>query len=437
MINLKQILAVGLIALTGAFFSSCSTGQGGKISSELSISLSSDKNSIFADGADAVRFTVVDNSSREDVTSSSVIYVISADGAVSECGASFSTETAGTYRFYAEYSEVRSSEITVTASAESVEGITLSASKSSIYSDGGDFSVLSLTDAEGNDVTAQGTFYADGQKIEGNRFSSDKGSVKPVVISAMFGSGTVENTVNVLVSSSFQFTSRALLEEITRTNCQYCPIMIDVISELSKDNPQTVIAYNVHNTVSSVYENWYSEKTKEFSRAFCDLVAEDGDSDKYTAAPRSYLNRSQEKSQVSMNLVQTYRNAAVNGPKDVAVALWSSSTADAITVNATIGTKKDFSGKIVAVLVDNGIDAAQNGVVIDMYRVMRAYYPSPEGQPSQFVTRQPVNFTAEFNLKDTPVTAVENCEVIVFVTDDADGLCEAVQVVAIGEEKGY
>lgn len=69
MINLKQILAVGLIALTGAFFSSCSTGQGGKISSELSISLSSDKNSIFADGADAVRFTVVDNSSREDVTS--------------------------------------------------------------------------------------------------------------------------------------------------------------------------------------------------------------------------------------------------------------------------------------------------------------------------------------------------------------------------------
>ena len=102
-----------------------------------------------------------------------------------------------------------------------------------------------------------------------------------------------------------------------------------------------------------------------------------------------------------------------------------------VRVEATIGTKKDFSGRIVAVLVDNGLTTSSN------YRVMRAYYPSVEGQPQTFTAGQTVRFSADFDLTQLNVTAVENCEVIVFVTDDADGLCEIVQVAGIGEKKGY
>ena len=155
------------------------------------------------------------------------------------------------------------------------------------------------------------------------------------------------------------------------------------------------------------------------------------DSGRYTDAPKTFFNRSKDNYTASSNLTQEFRDKAVSGPKDVAIALCTESTAQTVSVEATVGSKKDFSGHIVAVLVDNGISTESS------YRVMRAYYPSVEGHPQNFVTRQPVHFTAEFDLTQLNVTAVENCEVIVFVTDDADGLCETVQVARIGEKKGY
>lgn len=438
------IFSAGLALVISGLAVSCTTGSGGQDNVDsLSISLSSDKNSIFADGSDAATFTVVNNSSREDITDQAQIFCVSGDQETELTAPKFSTETPGSYSFYAKYNEAISKEISVTAArvdADASSQYTLSAAKNMIYNDGGDFAILTLTDAEGNDVTELGQFYADGEPVEGNRFSTTKGSFSPVVISATVAGSPVKNTVEVTATSSYGFTSRALLEEITRTNCEYCPIMIRVISELASDNPETVIAYNVHNTVSSVYESWYSEKSQEWSRLFCDFInvgANAGDK-KYTGAPRSFLNRSKDDYTASENLAQTFRNAAINGAKDVAIAMWSSTPdANTIKLNATVGTKKDFNGKIVAVLTDNGIEAAQNGEMINMFRVMKAYYPGVEGQAAAFAKGKPQHFEAEFNLQETPVTSIENCELIVFVTDDADGLCENVQVAHVGEAKGY
>lgn len=419
-----------LCIVIAASLVSCTTGQGGHTSAGLSISLTSDKDAIFADGADAVTFTVIDNSSREDVTSASVIYMLSEDGSSSQTSASFSTETPGSYTFYAEYSGARSSEISVTAIMEDAEGITLHVSKNSIYNDGGDFTVITLTDADGNDVTELGTFYANGEQLEDNLFSTTIGSLAPVEISAAIGYNPVSNTAAVTATSSYQFASRSLLEEITRTNCQYCPIMQQVIAELATDNPQMVIAYNVHNTRSDVFSGNYTSVTQEFSKAFCDFILPD-EADRYTAAPKTFFNRSKDNHTASPNLTQEFRDRALGGPRDVAIALCTESVEQTVRVEATIGTKKDFSGRIVAVLVDNGLTTSSN------YRVMRAYSPSVEGQPQTFTAGQTVRFSADFDLTQLNVTAVENCEVIVFVTDDADGLCEIVQVAGIGEKKGY
>ena len=60
-----------------------------------------------------------------------------------------------------------------------------------------------------------------------------------------------------------------------------------------------------------------------------------------------------------------------------------------------------------------------------------------EGQAAAFAKGKPQHFEAEFNLQETPITSIENCELIVFVTDDADGLCENVQVAHVSEAKGY
>ena len=418
-----------LCIVIAASLVSCTTGQGGHTSAGLSISLTSDKDAIFADGADAVTFTVIDNSSREDVTSASVIYMLSEDGSSSQTSASFSTETPGSYTFYAEYSGVRSAEISITAHGENAEGITLHVSKNSIYNDGGDFTVITLTDADGNDVTELGTFYANGEQLEDNLFSTTIGSLAPVEISAAIGYNPVSNTAAVTATSSYQFASRSLLEEITKTNCPHCLIMQQVISELAQDNPQMVIAYNVHNTKSDVFSGNYTSVTQEFSKAFCDFILPD-EGDRHTAAPKTFFNRSKKNYVASPNLSQEFRNMALGGPKDVAIALCTESTAQTVSVKATIGSKKDFSGHIVAVLVDNGINTSSS------YRVMRAYYPSVEGQPQTFTAGQTVRFSADFDLTQLNVTAVENCEVIVFVTD-ADGQCEIVQVAGSKEKKGY
>ena len=183
-----------------------------------------------------------------------------------------------------------------------------------------------------------------------------------------------------------------------------------------------------------------SETSQNYVKAFCDFInVGENAADKYVGAPRSFLNRSKDSySSSTPDIADVFRNAALSGPADVAVSMWSTSSASSIELNAAVGSKKDFTGRIVAVLVDNGIDAEQEGMGnIRMYRVMKAYYPDVEGRPETFTAGTPVSFKAEFDLNATPVTAVGNCELIVFVTDDTDGLCEIVQFARVGEAKGY
>lgn len=154
-------------------------------------------------------------------------------------------------------------------------------------------SVLAITDL--------GTFSANGEVLEGNRFSTTVSSLRPVQVTAEISGIQVGEAVSIMASDRYAFTPRALLEEITRTSCVNCPTMIRVIEHLSADEPQTVIAYNVHNAegASEVYHSYYTD--------------------------------------------------------------------------------------ISAVLVDNGINANQTGMgQIQLRRVMRAYYPSIEGQAAEF-----------------------------------------------------
>ncbi len=433
---MKKFSAAALITAIVLGLAACTTGSGGA-GATLSISLNSDKNSIFADGADAVQFTVLDNNTREDITSKAEIH-LKKDNGTSELynGTKFSTTIPGTYKFFAKSGETVSSDLVITAVAESAEGIVLKASKDGIYADGGDFSVLTLENADGADVTAQGIFFADGEQLEGNRFCTDKGSFTPVTITATFGGGAVANEVQIVASSSYEFNSRLLIEEITRTNCTYCPITIRIIRELAQDEKQTVVAYNVHNTYSSLW-NGFSDVTQGFVFDICDFLKPFGVQN-YTTAPYTVVGR--EKNYPADNITaSTFRELALKCPKDVAIAIESSTTASEIKFKATVGSKKDFTGKVLAVLVDNGLSANQADMgVIDMYRVMRAYYPSVEGEAKTFKTKTPVYLEGSFNLSEVKVTDVKNCEIIVIVTDDTDnGACSNVQFAAVGEIKGY
>lgn len=391
--------------------------------------MSASKQSILDNGEDKTVLTVLYNGS-EDVTAQAELYANDQPLATSE----FTTTTPGSYTLKAIYDGATSNTVTITAvSGESADGITLQASKTAIYPDGGDFAVLSLKTEEGDDVTAQGEFYVNSEKLAGSRFSTTTGSLVPVTISAKFNGLDVANSVQISASSSYSFTNRVLLEDITKTGCQFCPLVIKVIEELRKDAQPLVVPYSVHNSQSSIYSTYYSQATRTLADAFCQYVDVDN-----SVAPKVYVNRSKDEVNASNLSADGLRSQALNGPKEVAIALESSIEGTTIPVKVTVGSKKDFSGKIVVVLVENGIYANQSTMGnIEMYRIMRAYAPSIEGESKNFTNGTPTTYSATFDLNSTKVVNTNNCEVIAFVTDDADGLCENAQFAKVGEVKGY
>lgn len=418
---------------------SCNAGWGGCTSgngkeqdpaTSTTLSLTSSKTSILANGEDVAQLSVYFSGTQQDVTADAELFANDQPLSSSE----FSTTTPGSYTIKATYNGVTSNLVTITAvSGESAEGITLKASKTGLYPDGGDFVVLTLQNADGIDVTAQGTFFANGEELQSNRFSTTTGSLAPVQITAKYNGLDVDGSVAVTASSSYSFTNRVLLEDVTKTNCQYCPIVIRLIEELRQDAQQLVVPLSVHNSNSSIYSAYYTQTTRQFADNVCEYFGLDK-----SAAPKVFINRNKNVANHDTLTADELRAQAVNGPKDVAIALESSVEGSTITVKVTVGSKKDFSGKLVVALAENGIMAEQHTMGnIEMYRMMRAYAPSVEGESKSFKTNSPVSYTTTFDANNLALVNTANCEVIAFVTDDADGLCENAQFAKVGEVKGY
>lgn len=112
--------------------------------------------------------TLIDNVTHEDITSKASFYA----GEQLLNGTSFTTEVPGTYTLKAVFGDITSNTVEIKAVSGDIdaEGITLSVSKEMVFPDGGDFAVLTLTDADGADVSDLGEFYADGKALEGRRF---------------------------------------------------------------------------------------------------------------------------------------------------------------------------------------------------------------------------------------------------------------------------
>lgn len=427
--KLLTVLTLSAVTLAGG---GCSSGSGKNQTppTASTLSLSSTKTSILANGEDVAQLSVYFSGTQKDVTAEAELFANDKPLSTSE----FTTTTPGSYTIKATYNGVTSNTITITAvSGESAEGITLKASKTGLYPDGGDFVVLTLETADGNDVTAQGSFFANGEQLQSNRYSTTKGSLAPVQITAKFNGLDVDGSVAVTASSSYTFTNRVLLEDVTKTNCQYCPTVINLIDELRKDAQPLVVPLSIHNSNSGIYSAYYTQTTRQFADKFCEYFGLDK-----SAAPKVFINRSKNVSNHDTLTADELRAQAVNGPKDVAIALESALEGSTISVKVTVGSKKDFSGKLVVALAENGIMAEQQTMgKTEMYRMMRAYAPSIEGESKSFKTNSPVSYTTTFNVQNLALVNTANCEVIAFVTDDADGLCENVQFAKVGEVKGY
>ena len=139
-----------------------SGGEGGGTQTP---TLSVDKNTIEADGTDAVIFTV--KQGETDITSDCEIW----NGTTKLSNKTFSTTTAGTYTFYAKYGELISENITITATEPAVEPIVLSASKTNLEADGSDAVIFTVKQGE-TDITSDCEIWNGTTKLSDNTFST-------------------------------------------------------------------------------------------------------------------------------------------------------------------------------------------------------------------------------------------------------------------------
>ena len=161
---------------------------------ESPIILSVSANSIVANGIDIVEFTVRQDDA--DITAETEIFIN--DNKIE--GNKFSTTTAGSYKAYAKKGELKSNEISITATAvpEPEKPITLSSSKTTIQANGVD--IVTFTVKQYNKVvTNSSTFFVYGNKINGNQFTT-----------TVAGSHTAYAKKNDIVSNEITIVAEAV-----------------------------------------------------------------------------------------------------------------------------------------------------------------------------------------------------------------------------------
>lgn len=450
----KNVLQfVTLLCGFGCVLSGCNPddingGNGGGLSpSESVIYISVDKTTIVADGADAAIFTVTEQNSRENITAASQIYV---DG-TPITGASFSTAKAGTYECYATWHDsgnqtVTSNKITVSAVNVTAEGVKLTTfdgkTTASLFPDGGDIVFLKLTDADGNDATALGTFYLNGTQLDGNRCSATSLTAVNRVTAKIDGSD-VEGTVTITKKSSPK--QRLVYEALTTTNCTYCPADIKIFQQLFPVSD--VVVYSLHGPGSTgdiLQSQYYTQSTKnqilEWGRIMWPNIP-----DRINHEPYGAVFRVESKYRAGNFTVNQITQDINDYKSQVGIAIVSSYNEDAntIEVEATFGGIGSHKGTAIFALVENGIMASQYGMgVIEQLRSFRAFWPTAGGTSVEFSEGQPARVKASFNYADYSNSAhpivVDNCEVIVTFVDADDIKSSNVQFAdANGGVKGY
>ena len=139
------------------------------------VTLSVAPTTIVADGQTSAIFSVTCNGESVSAT----IYNAADDSALAENV--FTTTVAGEYTFYALYADVRSNDVKITATAKQEEPdptpdpekpITITASDASFKANGVDSVTFTVTEEGGVDVTSTCTIYANGGKLQGNKFAT-------------------------------------------------------------------------------------------------------------------------------------------------------------------------------------------------------------------------------------------------------------------------
>ena len=420
---MKRMLFLLLLPIIGLMSVACDDDDdekkgGDESATTNSLVLTADRPYITANGSDKVTFTVKD-AAGEDV-SLKCVYKANEEELVDN---TLTTTTPGTYKVSATYKGVTSNMLDVVALGENVK-LKVVADKKSIIADGGDFACLYLEDEQGSRLP-DGEFYVNGEKLNTPYFETDKpGSYR---ISAIWKGKEAEDALTLGAFADGEYTPRMLVESWTGTMCQYCTPVIKVLTEgdaVARKEPRVILIETHHGGAMK-----YDARSNDMDNCF-------GQYYKATGTPSVYFDREKTKFNAS-NLSKEVLLSSIKNKADVAIAIKTSFSEDrkSINVDAVVGSKKSFKGKIIAALVEDGLYLYHVELgMIEWYHTMRDYRPSFEGGDA--VSIEPKSLTkAQFNIP-LGLAKAEQSRIVVFVTNEA-GTVENIQEVVAGNSIGY
>lgn len=410
-------LFIGLCICFSSIICACSSGGDGEGDGG-NLEITADKSTIVADGEEVVTFTVRDSDGR-NITSECAIF----NGNVELASNTFSTTIEGEYEFSAKRVTGGTSNTVKVVAVASNAQLKIKADKTTFVADGGDIVALSLVDKNDNDLTSEAEFYLDGASLRRGAARSKKTGTQTVT--AKWRGKTCQATLTLTgVSAPADFTGRLLVEYSTSTSCMYCPTYIQAFKQCLSDSRFALVS--VHREPSSIYSEYYEQSTKDRVQEFVDYYGG------YVPYPGALFNRGTNPVSVSD---KSKVLESIPAKSDVGIAVDAYFDGLKFRASVAVHSKNSFTGKIGAILVEDGIRANQTQLGnVEMEKILRDYQPSVAGEAITLKAGTPVS--KEFSFNKCGVKNTNKCEIIVFVLGE-DQLLKNVQRVAVGKVIGY
>lgn len=403
---------------------SCSKSENADEPKEpVKIVLTGDKTSIKADGKESIRFYLYDNNGKE-ITSLAKIKVNGKE----INGFSFSTSEAGDYTASASYEDAISNEINFLAIGKKLK-LEIHASKTKLVSDDTDMTYLSLYNSKGVDVTGEAKFYVNNKEISGRYLKiSEEGIYN---ITSKLKDVMVEGKLTISGHKKLLFDDRIIAEDFTGTWCGNCAGIIKNLEPIiKKDN--RVIMIGVHYEKVDNMKHLITEESLKDNRELAKLLG------KGSGYPALYINRIKQdvSGRVEFNATNYITGHINQLGSEIGIAIETKIVNKKAFVKAFIKSQKEsFQGKIVAVVVENGLKGEQAGLgEVHMLNVMRKYVPNVHGSDISVEAGKVVEFSEATVLNE--ICKLENCTYIVFIIDDS-GEVVAAQQCKLGYNIGY
>lgn len=304
----------------------------------------------------------------------------------------------------------------------------------------GETITFTVKNPKGIDYTEDAEFYVDGNKIEGNTFTSetvgyfevsaDYFGIKSAVMLISFHDGTVVN-----------FRKNMLIEDYTGTWCGYCP-RVSYGIELVHQQTQDAIAVAIHrpssNVADIVYDPYNFQEAEELEKSL-----------NVAGYPKGFLNRTiQWANPEPDNVAQAIALTQGENP-GLGLAINPLVANNAITMDVDVMFGKDFSNnlKLVVYVLENGLIYDQHNYTsyydgVDLLEdyehnhVLRACLTSIMGDAiSADETKKSNVYRKSFNVPvPANVANAEKLEFVAFVIDET-GKVVNVRKAKSGEEQ--